>query len=243
MSGAGVMPGRHYIVTPITLNLSAARLNPRVHNVLPVRHHQQLQYEPDSAKCFLYRTQMHLQSHRSHGTLPDIKPKTYNLEEAQYERFSTVEELTTEKPDDLLPHLRRTRHEAQSRQSLASRSRGSRYSVGSLDSEDEAQTIRRALHVATRLQQQTPPVVVGSERQTPAPSNSPVSDTENDGDVCLQQRHLMSPLDLRKRNTSATSYTPSDRKPNPQGKVSFTLNEIGCANLIAKKLVLTILSV
>ena len=218
MSGAGVMPGRHYIVTPITLNLSAARLNTRVHNVLPVRHHQQLQYEPDSAKCFLYRTQMHLQSHPSHGTLPDIKPKTHNLEEEQYERFSSVEELTTERPDDLLPHLRRSHHEAQSRQSLACRSRGSRYSVGSLDSEDEAQAIRRALHVATRLQQQTPPVVVGSERQTPAPSNLPVSDTENDGDVCLQ-RHVMSPLDLRTRNASVTSCSPSDRKPNPQGKV------------------------
>ena len=231
------MPGRHYIVTPITLNLSAARLNPRVHNVLPVRHHQQLQYEPDSAKCFLYRTQMHLQTHPSHGTLPDIKPKTHNLEEGQYERFSTVEELTTERPDDILPHLRRSHHEAQSRQSR----RGARYSVGSLDSEDEAQTIRRALHVATRLQQQTPPVVVGSERQTPAPSNSPVSDTENDEDVCLQ-RHVMSPLDLRKRNASVTSCTPSDRKPSPQGKVSLTLNEIGCANLAAKKLILTILS-
>ena len=219
MSGAGVMPGRHYIVTPITLNLNAARLNPRVHNVLPVRHQQQLQYEPDSAKCFLYRTQMHLHSCPSHSTLPDIKPKTHNLEDGKYERFSSVEELTAERPEELLPHLLRTHNDSQSRQSLV---RCSRYSVGSLDSEDEAKTIRRALHVA-RLQQQTP--VVGEERQTPALSNSPVSDTEDDRDVCLQN-HLMSPLDLIKRNAPAPSSTPSDRKQSLRSKVLFTLSEI-----------------
>ena len=131
--GWGVMSGRHYTsVTPVTLNLSTSRVNPRFHSILPIRHQQQLQYEPESAKCFIYRTQMHIQNCFSNNTLPDIKSKSSNLNRVKYERFSSVEEIN-DRSEELLPNLRPC-NDVSTRQNFSRK--GSCYSVRNVSQVD-----------------------------------------------------------------------------------------------------------
>ena len=65
----------HVAVTLITLDLSAPGLSFNRNSVHKARYLHQLQYEPQSAKCFIYRTQMHMQHADStpSKTLPEIK--------------------------------------------------------------------------------------------------------------------------------------------------------------------------
>ena len=150
------MSGRHYTsVTLVTLNLSTSRVNPRFHSILPIRHQQQLQYEPESAKCFIYRTQMHIQNCFSNNTLPDINNRL------KYERFSSVEEIN-DKSEELLPNLRSC-NDVSTRQNFSSK--GSRYSVKNLELENEAQVIRNALQV-DRLKEQTSALSASLESET-----------------------------------------------------------------------------
>ena len=200
MSGGGVMPGRHYPVTPVTLNLTTSRVNPRFHS-LPIRHQQQFKYESDSAKCFIYKTQMHLQSFSPHSTLPDIRTKSSNINRGNYDRFSSVEEIV-DRSEELLPNIRSCSDEVSEIQNVSQK--GLRYNVMNLELEDEAQVIKHGLQLDS-LKGQTSGLSISRGSGT-----EELTDCDEDKSCYSSKRHT----DLNKDNASSRSLHTDTSIPN-----------------------------
>ena len=180
MSAAGVRPRRQYAVTPVTVNLSGSRVDPNDLSALPARHdtryQQQLQYEPESAKYFIYRTQMHLQSYSANKTLPRIRSESSNIERSDSDRFSSVEKVAG-RFEELLPNIRSFSDVC--RQGISRR--GSRDNVVYHDNaKEEAEIIRQALELKRFKLHASAPLNTQLDVAVPV-RYSPLSDTEEIG--------------------------------------------------------------
>ncbi len=115
----------------LNLNLNGAKISLFNPGLLPYNngvsqiHQQQLQHEPESAKCFLYRTEMHL--------------KQNNAKAGHRKQPSST--FTSPVGEDILPALR---HHSGGSKGRCSRP-PSGYVVQAIDAAKEAEIIRQAL--------------------------------------------------------------------------------------------------